>query len=74
MTTTPWRRRTWYVKPRGRRWAVQRQDARFADSLHDTKDAAIARGVELGQRAEGRLRIKGIDGRVESERTFVSES
>jgi hypothetical protein len=53
---------------------VQRQDARFADSLHDTKDAAIARGVELGQRAEGRLRIKGVDGRVESERTFVSES
>jgi hypothetical protein len=70
-TTIPWRRRTWYVKPRGRRWAVQRQDAASADSLHDTREAAITRGVELGQRAQGRLRVKGPDGRVESEHTFT---
>jgi hypothetical protein len=70
-TTIPLRRRTWYVKPRGRGWAVQRQDAGSADSLHATKEAAIARGVELGQRAHGRLRIKGLDGRVESEHTFM---
>jgi hypothetical protein len=70
-TAIPLRRRTWYVKARGRRWAVQRQDAGSADSVHDTKEAAIARGVELGQRAQGCLRIKGLDGRVESEHTFL---
>jgi hypothetical protein len=51
-TNIPWRRRTWYVKPRGRRWAVQRQDSQMADNLHDTKDAAIARGIEISQRAK----------------------
>jgi hypothetical protein len=35
-------RRTWYVKPRGIRWSVIRQDGIYADSLHDSKDDAIA--------------------------------
>jgi hypothetical protein len=70
-TTVPWRKRTWYVKPRGRRWAVQRQDASVAESLHDSKDDAIARGIEVGKRANGRVRVKAIDGRVEQELTFA---
>ena len=47
--TIPLRRRTWYVRARGRRWAVQREDAMSADSLHDSRDAAIRRasGAEL---------------------------
>jgi hypothetical protein len=64
---TPLYRRTWYVKPRGRRWALQRQDAQSADSLHDRKEDAIARGIEIVERNRGRLRIKGKDGRVEDE-------
>jgi hypothetical protein len=67
----PWRTRTWYVKPRGRRWSVQRQDAARAESLHDTREHAIARGIEIGQRAHGRLRVKALNGRVELELTFT---
>jgi len=52
-------RRTWYVKPRGTRWSVIRQDGIHAESLHDHKDDAIARGLELSQRHRGRLRVKG---------------
>jgi hypothetical protein len=66
-------RRTWYVKQRGSRWAVQRQGASHADSLHEDKEDAIARGLELGRRNHGRLRIKGRDGRVVEEHTFTSE-
>jgi hypothetical protein len=38
-------RRTWFVKPRGTRWSVIRQDGLYADSLDDRKDDAIARGL-----------------------------
>jgi hypothetical protein len=71
MTTTPLRKSTWYVRPRGRRWAVLRQDAVCADSLHETKAAAIARGVELARRARGYVRIKAPSGRIEEGRDFT---
>jgi hypothetical protein len=60
-------RRTWYVEPRGARWSVTRENAPFADSLHDSKDDAIARGLELSQRHRGRLCVRGQDGRIELE-------
>jgi hypothetical protein len=41
-----------------------------AASTHDTKEAAIVRGTEIAKRAHGRLRIKGLDGRLEEERVF----
>jgi Uncharacterized protein conserved in bacteria (DUF2188) len=58
------------VKQRGRKWIVQRVDAFNADSLHDRKEDAIARGREIAERHRGRLRIKGHDGRVEAEHDF----
>jgi hypothetical protein len=67
-------RRTWYVEPRGARWSVIRQDALAADSLHDNKDDAIARGLELSQRHRGRLRVRGKDGRIELECEYALES
>jgi hypothetical protein len=66
-------RRTWFVKPRGIRWSVIRQDGIYADRLHDSKDDAIARGLELSQRHRGRLRVKGRDGRIELECDFIHE-
>ncbi|HEV7567524.1 MAG TPA: DUF2188 domain-containing protein [Microbacteriaceae bacterium] len=68
------RRRTWYVKQRGTRWCVIRQDGLYADSLHEHKDEAIARGLELSQRYRGRLRVKAQDGRIELECDFHCEN
>jgi hypothetical protein len=67
------RRRTWFVEPRGRRWSVRRQDAINADSVHDFKEDAIARGIDLGRRAKGRCRVKARDGRLEDEHVFYDE-
>ena len=63
-------RNTWIVKRRGRRWVVQRQDARAADSLHDRQEDAVARGLEISRNARGRLRVKDQTGRVEREFSF----
>ncbi len=68
------RTRTWFVEPRGRRWSVRRQDAIHADSVHDQKEDAIARGIDLGRRAQGRCRVKARDGRVESEHDFCDDA
>jgi hypothetical protein len=61
----------WTVEPRADgRWAVQRDGSNRADSLHDGKQTAVSRGVELGRRHRGQLRIKGHNGRIEDERIY----
>jgi hypothetical protein len=61
----------WDVEPRPKgRWAVQREGTKRASSLHDTKAQAVARGVDLGRRYQGQLRIKGRNGRIQDERTY----
>jgi hypothetical protein len=67
------RRRTWLVKQRGQRWCVQRQDGTHADSLHERKEDAIARGADLGARAHGRLIVKDQSGRVVDERVYFED-
>jgi hypothetical protein len=65
------KRMTWTVEPRDDgRWAVQRDGSKRADSVHDDKQAAVARGAELGRRHRGQLRVKGEDGRIQDERTY----
>jgi hypothetical protein len=49
---------------------VQREGTSQADSVHEKKDAATDRGVELAKGAGGQLRIKGRDGRIQDERTY----
>jgi hypothetical protein len=68
------RERTWFVEARGRRWSVRRQDAIHADSVHDVKDDAIARAIDLGRRARGRCRVKARDGRIEDEHVFCDDA
>jgi hypothetical protein len=68
------RKRTWFVEPHGRRWKVRRQDAMRADSVHDRKDDAVARGIDLGRRAGGRCRVKAHDGRIENEHVFCDDA
>jgi hypothetical protein len=44
-----------------------------ADSLHDTKDAAMDRCVELARAVNGQLRIKGRDAQIRDERTYTGD-
>jgi hypothetical protein len=61
----------WDVEPRPKgRWAVQREGTTRASSLHDRKVDAVARGVDLGRRYQGELRIKGKNGQIQDERTY----
>jgi len=65
------KRFVWSVEPRpDGGWAVQRDGTKRADSLHQRKDDAVARGVDLGTRNRGQLRIKGKDGRIQHEHTY----
>lgn len=53
------------VEPRpGGRWAVQTDSTQRADSLHDTKSDAVARGRELAANKRAELVIKNEAGRV----------
>jgi hypothetical protein len=45
-----------------------------ADSVHDLKEDAIARGIDLGRRARGLCRVKARDGRVEREHVFFDDA
>ena len=63
-------REVWDVVPHPEGWAVQHEGTSRADSVHETKDGATDRGVELAKAAGGQLRIKGRDGRVQDERTY----
>jgi hypothetical protein len=49
--------RTWTVTPRRGTWVVKRRDATRSDSVHASREDAIARGLDLAQRYEGRLRV-----------------
>jgi len=68
------KRMVWSIEPRADgRWAVQRDGSKRASSLHDGKQAAVSRGVELGTRYRGQLRIKGQNGRIQDERTYGND-
>jgi hypothetical protein len=53
------------VEPRANgRWAVQTDGTQRADSLHDTKSAAVKRGRELAGNKQTELVIKNEGGRI----------
>jgi hypothetical protein len=66
-------REVWDVEPRDEGWAVQREATSQADSLHETKNDAMSRGVELAKAASGQLRIKGRDGQIQDEHTYGND-
>ena len=57
-------RMDYHVVPRSGRWAVTRQNADRASSLHDTQREAIEAGRELAQHSRSELLIHGRDGRI----------
>ncbi len=65
-------RQVWDVEPwNDGAWAVKREGTKRADSVHASKNAAVARSVELGKRYRAQVRIKGQDGRIQDERTYT---
>ena len=53
------------VEPRNNgRWAVQTDGTQRADSLHDRKSDAVARGRELAENKQAELVIKNELGRI----------
>jgi hypothetical protein len=67
------KRMTWDVEPRAGTWAVQREGASRAASLHRRQEDAIARGSALAERNRGQLRIKARDGSIRDERTYGND-
>jgi hypothetical protein len=65
------KRRRWSVEPRGDgTWAVQRHGSSRADSIHQTKQAAIARAVRLCRRDRGDLYVKNLAGDIDDARSY----
>ena len=63
------------VEPRSDgRWAVQTDGTMRADSLHDRKSDAVARGRELAQNKRTELVIKGERGRITAKDSHGNDS
>ena len=56
--------KNYHVVPHDDGWAVKRQNASRASSVHSTQKAAIDAGIPLAKKTEGELRIHGKDGRI----------
>ena len=58
----------------GKRWEVQKEGSNRASAIEVTQRAAIERGKELAKSAPiGQVKIKGRDGRIRSEHTYVAD-
>ncbi|HWG91533.1 MAG TPA: DUF2188 domain-containing protein [Candidatus Thermoplasmatota archaeon] len=60
----------YHVTPHPQGWAVKREHAERASSVHGTKEEAVRAGIDLAKRHEGSLRIHNQDGRIQEERTY----
>lgn len=58
------RKADYHVTPRPQGWAVQREGAERASSVHDTQAQAIDAGRALARTNETELVIHGRDGRI----------
>jgi uncharacterized protein YdaT len=62
------------VEPRASgRWAVQTDGTQRADSLHDRKSDAVARGRELAGHKHTELVIKNLDGKIASKDSYGND-
>lgn len=60
----------YHVVPHEEGWAVKKNGAERASSLHATKDEAIERGRELARPAAGQLIVHRQDGTIQTEYTY----
>ncbi|MCA9791034.1 MAG: DUF2188 domain-containing protein [Candidatus Eremiobacteraeota bacterium] len=64
-------RRVWHVVPHQGQWALKARGVSEPESVHPTKEAAVAAGVERARAFElSQLLIHRADGSFEEERTY----
>lgn len=66
-------RNGYHVKPQGDQWAVAKEGAERASGLFDTKQEALARGIELASTARAELVIHGQDGRIQDSDSYGND-
>lgn len=66
-------KKDYHVVPRGKQWAVQREGAQRASSLHPTQTAAAAAGRKLAKADETELVIHRPDGRIRDSDSFGND-
>jgi len=63
----------YHVVPDGANWAVKREGAERASSLHDTQKEAIEAGRELAQKNQTELVIHRPNGEIRDSDSFGSD-
>lgn len=58
------------VGPHENGWQVKRDGASRASEVFEKKADAVERGKELAKEAQGELRIKGADGKIQNANTY----
>ena len=63
----------YHVVPNGDRWAVRREGAERASSLHDTQKEAINRGRDLAKEGKTELVIHGKNNLIRDSDSYGSD-
>ena len=61
------------VQPHGDQWAVKKQGAERASSLHDNKAPAVKQATQQAQREKTELTIKKADGTIQNKNSFGND-
>lgn len=67
------KRTTPHVVPRDGNWAVQRENAERASSLHRTQAEAITAGRQIAQAERTELVIHGRDGKIRDKNSYGND-
>lgn len=62
-----------HVVPDGERWAVRREQARRASSLHDTQAAAEQAGRDLARRDQTEFLLHGRNGQIRERDSYGND-
>jgi uncharacterized protein YdaT len=73
MTDTNTHKNYVHVVPHENGWAVKREGAERASSVHETQKEAIERGRELAKKDEGELFIHAKDGKFRDRRSYGND-
>lgn len=61
------------VVPRGDQWAVQKQGAQRASSIHDNKAPAVKQATQQAKAEKTELTIKRGDGTIQNKNSFGND-